>query len=88
VRRVYQVVAALDAVRLGRGQAAGDVRAAHALDPQTGRLPRLGAALANGQVHRGHVDAAARVLEQLPVKVLGRVHPETGRPRSAGWTGS
>ncbi len=60
------------------------MRAAHALDAETGRLPRLGAALAVGQVHRGHVDAAVRVLDHLPGAVVNRVHPDTGQP-AIGW---
>jgi len=56
------------------GQAAADVRAAHTIspgaDPATGGLPRLGQALAAGQVSREHVAVAVSVLRHLPKKLL------------------
>lgn len=56
------------------GQAASDVRAAHALAreavPSEGGMPSLGQAFAAGQVSREHVDAALRAVRKLPKRVL------------------
>ena len=49
--------------RLRRSRAAADVAAAHALDEE---LPRLGEALAAGEVSREHVDIAVRTLKRIP----------------------
>jgi hypothetical protein len=49
--------------KLRRTRAAADVAAAHALEDQ---LPRLGDALAAGQVSREHVDVAVRTMKRIP----------------------
>jgi hypothetical protein len=49
--------------RLRRTRAAADVAAAHALE---GKLPRLGDALAAGEVSREHVDVAVRTMKRIP----------------------
>jgi hypothetical protein len=49
--------------RLRRTRAAADVAAAHALEDQ---LPRLGDALAAGEVSREHVDVAVRTMKRIP----------------------
>jgi hypothetical protein len=54
------------ACRVSPGQAHRDVAAAHALDPDGGELPELGAALANGEVSRAHVDVAVRAVTRIP----------------------
>lgn len=72
------------AVRVDPGRAARDVAAARRLDPSgagTGRddrlgapaergLPRLGRALASGQISRQHVDIAVGCLDRLPTDTL------------------
>jgi hypothetical protein len=56
------------------GQAAADVRAAHALaddaDPTRGGLPLMGAAFTAGRVSREHVDVAVKAVRKLPQRVL------------------
>jgi hypothetical protein len=42
------------------------VAAAHAIDPDGGQLPQLGAALARGEVSRAHVDVAVRAVTRIP----------------------
>jgi hypothetical protein len=49
--------------RLRRTRAAADVTAAHALEDD---LPRLGDALAAGEVSREHVDVAVRTMKRIP----------------------
>jgi hypothetical protein len=60
-------------VRLDARQAAKDVAAAKAIDPDGGVLSELGAALAAGEVTRGHVDAAATVVGRIPKRKLAEV---------------
>jgi hypothetical protein len=59
------------ALHRSAGQAAADVRAAHAItvDADHGGLPELGAALTDGRVSRAHLDAGVRVLERIPRQV-------------------
>jgi hypothetical protein len=64
-------------VRVSPGQAHRDVAAAHAIDPDRGELPRLGAALAAGEVSRAHVDVAVRAVTRIPSH-LTRAVGETG----------
>jgi hypothetical protein len=72
------------------GQAAADVRAAHALsrdaDPGAGGLPLLGEAFASGAVSREHVDVALRTLRKLPRRVLSEpvAVPEPAGASSGG----
>ncbi len=54
------------ACRVSPGQAHRDVAAANAIDPDGGELPQLGAALANGEVSRAHVDVAVRAMNRIP----------------------
>lgn len=68
----------IHAAHLSSGQARRDVEAAHALDPGNGCLPQLGAALAEGRVQRGHVDAAVRTMTRIPKRLLAATDPQTG----------
>jgi hypothetical protein len=63
--------------RIDSRQAARDVAAARATDPDGGVLPGLGAALACGEANRGHVDAAVGVVGRIPARKLAEVD-ETG----------
>jgi hypothetical protein len=65
-------------VRLDSRQAARDVAAAKAIDPDGGVLPGLGAALACGEANRGHLDAAVGVVARIPARKLAETD-ETGR---------
>ena len=60
-------------LNLAPGRARSDVAAARALDPDTGALPALGAALGAGEVSLAHVDVAVRTLDRLP-SALRREH--------------
>src|SRR4051812_7948819 len=64
-----------EALHLTAAQAGRDVRAATTVSGPAPTLPRLGAALAAGDVHRGHVDAATSTLTRLPRHHLHRVLP-------------
>jgi hypothetical protein len=68
----------VEALRFSPAQAAQDVAAAHALDADTGDLPAVGAALRDGQITRGHADAAVRVARDLPRRLTTTLDPETG----------
>jgi hypothetical protein len=57
-------------LRLDRGRARADVRAAQLLDPTDGDLRELAVALEQGDVSREHVDVARRAIERLPVAVV------------------
>jgi hypothetical protein len=59
--------------RVAPKQAHFDVLAAEHLDPETGALAGLGAALAAGEVSRGHVDVGVRTLRQIPKRLLRAV---------------
>jgi hypothetical protein len=59
--------------RVSPRQARFDVLVAQHLDPATGALRRLGAALAEGLVSRQHVDVAVRALTRIPQRLLARV---------------
>ena len=59
----------IHALRVSNGRAHADVAAAHAIDPDTGQLPALGAAMAAGQVSRGHLDVAVRTLTRVPARL-------------------
>jgi hypothetical protein len=63
-------------VRLDARQAAKDVAAAKAAALDAGLLPGLGAALARGEVTRGHVDAAVSVVARIPARKLVEVDAE------------
>ena len=69
------------ACRVSPGQAHRDVAAAHALNPDTGTLPEMGAALAAGEVSRAHVDVAVRTLTRIPTH-LSRALDAAGGLRS------
>ena len=60
-------------LNLAPGRARSDVAAARAVDPETGRLPAVGAALSAGEVSLAHVDVAVRALDRLP-SALRREH--------------
>ena len=66
------------------GQAASDVRAAHALaadaDPGKGGMPLMGAAFAAGQVSREHVDVALKAVRKIPKTVLSAPLPTSEDP--------
>ena len=68
-------------------QARREADAARLLDPDTGDLPRLGAAHAAGQVSGGHVQVAVRLHHRLPASVrealIPVVDPVTGEQREA-----
>ena len=64
------------ACRVSPGQAHRDVAAAHALNPDTGVLPEMGAALAAGEVSRAHVDVAVRTLARIPAHLCRAVGEE------------
>ncbi len=68
----------VEALRFSPAQAAQDVAAAHALDADTGDLPAVGAALRDGEITRGHADAAVRVARDLPRRLATVVDAETG----------
>lgn len=53
-------------LRVSAGRAHADVAAAHAIDPDEGPLPRMGAALAAGEVSRAHLDVAVRAIARIP----------------------
>jgi hypothetical protein len=57
-------------LRIGSGPARADVEAARATDPDRGVLRGLGAALADGEVTRAHVDVAVRAVAKLPAAVV------------------
>jgi hypothetical protein len=57
------------ALRVSRAQATRDATAAAAVNAETGDLPRLGAALAEGRTTREHVDVAVAAVRQLPAAV-------------------
>jgi hypothetical protein len=61
------------ACRVSPGQAHREVAAAHALDPDGGQLPQLGAALANGEESRAHVDVAVRAMNRIPAHLTKAV---------------
>ena len=65
------------ACRVSPGQAYRDVAAAHAIDPDGGQLPQLGAALAAGEVSRAHVEVAVRAMNRIPAH-LTRAVDEAG----------
>ncbi|WP_194903983.1 HNH endonuclease signature motif containing protein [Quadrisphaera sp. INWT6] len=58
------------AALLGSGDASRLVAAARATDPDRGALRGLGAALAEGEVSRAHVDVAVKLLPRVPQRVL------------------
>jgi hypothetical protein len=59
--------------RVSPAQANTDLTAARATDPDNGHLPALGAALADGQASRAHVDVAAKALHRIPQRILTAV---------------
>jgi hypothetical protein len=59
-------------LRVSAGRARGDVENAALLDPDTGTLRQMGAALAAGQVSRDHVDVARAALAGVPTRLLDR----------------
>jgi hypothetical protein len=56
---------------LGKGRA--DVAAAEAACPDTGALPQMGAALADGLISRHHLDVAVATLDKIPTGVRRKV---------------
>lgn len=56
-------------VHLDPARANADVRAAHTLDPDTGTLPEVGAALAAGDITREHADVCVRAAAKLPKRL-------------------
>jgi hypothetical protein len=62
--------------RVNPAQARRDVAAAHAVDPDCGTLPRLGQALAEGVVDRGHVDVGVAALRRLPHGLVAKAGPQ------------
>jgi hypothetical protein len=65
-----------EGLQVSPGQANRDVAAAVAVNAQTGQLPGLGAALAEGATSREHVDVAVAAVRQLPAAVKKIVTPE------------
>jgi CelD/BcsL family acetyltransferase involved in cellulose biosynthesis len=55
-----------------------DVATAHALDPDTGTLPGMGAALAAGEVSRVHADVAVKALNRIPAQMRREIDPVSG----------
>jgi hypothetical protein len=55
--------------RVSPWQAARDVAAAQASDPDDGTLPLLGAALAAGEVSRAHLDVAVAAVARIPAPI-------------------
>ena len=66
----------IDECRRSPAHARSDASKAQLLDPDTGALPKLSAALAAGQISAEHVDVARRCLEHLPAWVK-RDHAST-----------
>lgn len=59
-----------DECRRGSGQASVDVKSAELLDPDTGALRQMGAALAAGEISAEHLRNARLTVKRIPKKLL------------------
>lgn len=67
-------------LNLDPATARADVEAAHALAPDTGTLPEVGAALAAGEITRDHADVAVRAVARLPKRLLAAPAADGAEP--------